>query len=121
MILITYSRNCTSKKTSVLNDATTGRHTLQGVSKDGRIIPVFPNNRLQKMLKNWEYVVLSRVRNICGSYILNNIDTKDFFKPSKELTHFLMQTMQNDNTLVKAGSVIADNHPKQVIFPRICK
>ena len=40
------------------NDATTG-HKLQGMSKDVIIVTSWPNGGL---FKNWEYVVLSRVR-----------------------------------------------------------
>jgi hypothetical protein len=43
------------------NDATTG-HKLQGISKDAIIVSSWPTGNLAVMFKNWEYVVLSRVR-----------------------------------------------------------
>ena len=43
------------------NDATTG-HKLQGMSKDAIIVSLWPTGSLAAMFKNWEYVVLSRVR-----------------------------------------------------------
>jgi hypothetical protein len=44
------------------NNATTG-HKLQGMSKDVIIVESWPT---ASMFKNWEYVVLSRVRTLAG-------------------------------------------------------
>ena len=52
------------------NDATTG-HKLQGMSKDVIIITSWPSGGL---FKNWEYVVLSRVRTRDGLYLFEPID-----------------------------------------------
>lgn len=81
-----------------LNDETTG-HKLQGMSKDNLIKPVFPNNRLEKLFKNWEYVVLSCVRSRHGLYVLKKIDMDESFEVS---------TTQNESTCTtknKAGKI----------------
>ncbi len=49
------------------NDATTG-HKLQGMSKDIIIVSSWPTGGLSVMFKNWEYVLLSRVRTLSGLY-----------------------------------------------------
>ena len=67
-----------------LNDATTG-HKLQGMSKDVVIITSWPKGGL---FKNWEYVVLSRVRTRKGLYLFEPIDMNKCFKPSPELALF---------------------------------
>ncbi len=45
------------------NDATTGLK-LQGMSKDAIIVSSWPTGSLAAMFKNWEYVILSRVRTL---------------------------------------------------------
>jgi len=67
-----------------LNDAVTG-HKLQGMSKDVVIITSWPNG----LFKNWEYVVLSRVRTLEGLYLFEPIDLEKSFKPSTELQRYL--------------------------------
>ena len=66
------------------NDATTG-HKLQGMSKVVIIITSWPSGGL---FKNWEYVVLSRVRTRDGLYLFEPIDMTKSFKPSEELALF---------------------------------
>jgi hypothetical protein len=51
------------------NDATTG-HKLQGMSKNAIIVSSWPTGSLAAMFKNWEYVVLSRVRTLSGLYLV---------------------------------------------------
>ncbi len=70
-----------------LNDATTG-HKLQGMSKDAIIITSWPKGGL---FRNWEYVVLSRVRSLSGLYLFKEIDMKKSFKPSEELRLFFLR------------------------------
>ena len=70
------------------NDATTG-HKLQGISKDLIIVTSWPTGGLAAMFKNWEYVVLSRVRTLSGLYLIKPIDMNKSFKPSKELMHYM--------------------------------
>ena len=55
------------------NDATTG-HKLQGMSKDIIIVSSWPTGGLSLMFKNWEYVVLSRVRTLSGLYLVEPIE-----------------------------------------------
>jgi len=70
------------------NDATTG-HKLQGISKDVIVITSWPTGGLAKMFKNWEYVVLSRVRTLSGLYLIKPIDMEKTFKPSEELKKYM--------------------------------
>jgi hypothetical protein len=67
-----------------INDTTT-RHKLQGMSKDVIVVSSWPTRGLATMFKNWEYVVLSRVRTLSGLYLVEPIDMDKSFKPSSEL------------------------------------
>ena len=79
------------------NDATTG-HKLQGMSKDVIIITSWPNGGL---FKNWEYVVLSRVRTRDGLYLFEPIDMTKSFKPSDELSLFFERAKKKEQTFLK--------------------
>ena len=70
------------------NDATTG-HTLQGMSKDAIIVSSWPTGSLAAMFKNWEYVVLSRVRTLSGLYLVKPIDMDKSFQPSPQLASYM--------------------------------
>ena len=70
------------------NDATTG-HKLQGMSKDVIIVSSWPTGSLAAMFKNWEYVVLSRVRTLSGLYMVKPIDMNKSFKPSPQLASYM--------------------------------
>jgi hypothetical protein len=70
------------------NDATTG-HKLQGMSKDAIIVSSWPTGRLAAMFKNWEYVVLSRVRTLSGLYLVKPIDMDKSFQPSPQLAAYM--------------------------------
>ena len=70
------------------NDATTG-HKLQGMSKDAIIVLSWPTGSLATMFKNWEYVVLSRVRTLSGLYLVKPIDMDKSFQPSPQLTSYM--------------------------------
>ena len=70
------------------NDATTG-HKLPGMSKDAIIVSLWPTGRLAAMFKNWEYVVLSRVRTLSGLYLVKPIDMDKSFQPSPQLTSYM--------------------------------
>ena len=76
------------------NDATTG-HKLQGMSKDVVIITSWPTGGL---FKNWEYVVLSRVRTRNGLYLFEEIDMTKSFKPSPELAFFFDRAREKEQT-----------------------
>ena len=79
------------------NDATTG-HKLQGMSKDVIIITSWPSGGL---FKNWEYVVLSRVRTRDGLYLFEPIDMTKSFKPSEELALFFKRAKQKQKAFLK--------------------
>ena len=70
------------------NDATTG-HKLQGMSKDAMIVSSWPTGSLAAMFKNWEYVVLSRVRTLSGLYLVKPIDMDKSFQPSPQLASYM--------------------------------
>ena len=70
------------------NDATTG-HKLQGMSKDVIIVSSWPTGSLAAMFKNWEYVVLSRVRTLSGLYMVKPIDMNKSFQPSPQLASYM--------------------------------
>jgi hypothetical protein len=82
------------------NDATTG-HKLQGISKDVIIITSWPTGGLAAMFKNWEYVVLSRVRTISGLFLIKPIDMDKSFKPSEELKKFMERARQKESNMMK--------------------
>jgi hypothetical protein len=67
-----------------INDATTG-HKLHEMSKDVIVVSSWPTGGLATMFKNWEYVVLSRVRTLSGLYLVEPIDMDKSLKPSSEL------------------------------------
>lgn len=80
-----------------LNDATTG-HKLQGTTKDVIIITSWPRGSL---FKNWEYVVLSRVRTLNGVYLLEPIDMHKHFEPSSELKRYLLSAKRKEKSLLQ--------------------
>ena len=79
------------------NDATTG-HKLQGMSKDVVIITSWPTGGA---FKNWEYVVLSRVRTRNGLYLFEKIDMTKSFKPSPELALFFDCAREKEQTFLE--------------------
>ena len=81
-----------------LNDATTG-HKLQGMTKDVVIITSWPKGGL---FKNWEYVVLSRVRTLKGLYLFQPIDMQKSFKPSEELKRFFKRARIKEQRFLQA-------------------
>jgi len=80
-----------------LNDATTG-HKLQGTTKDVIIITSWPRGNL---FKNWEYVVLSRVRTLNGLYLLEPIDMNKAFKPGLELSRYMGIAKSKEKNLLR--------------------
>ena len=75
------------------NDATTG-HKLQGMSKDIIIVSLWPIGGLSLMFKNWEYVVLSRVRALSGLYLVEPIVMDKSFNLSPQLRSYMERAMQ---------------------------
>ncbi len=80
------------------NDATTG-HKLQGMSKDTIVITSWPKGGL---FKNWEYVVLSRVRTLSGLYLFKPIDMDKSFKPSDELKQFFRRARAKERRFINS-------------------
>ena len=83
-----------------LNDATTG-HKLQGMSKDFVIVTSWPKGGMAKWFKNWEYVVLSRVRKLEGLYLLEAIDPEQSFQPTEEFLRYLHIIKMKEKRLYK--------------------
>lgn len=99
-----------------LNDATTG-HKLQGMSKDVVIITSWPKGGLSALFKNWEYVVLSRVRTIEGLYLFEPIDLEKSFKPSTEFQRYLRIAKSKEKQLLAKikrlkAKLVEDNQNK---------
>ena len=67
----------------LVNIATTG-HKLQGMSKDNIIVVNWFYS-----VKNWVYVVLSRVRTLNGLYLFKPLDPKKYFKEDNKLTNHM--------------------------------
>ena len=88
-------------------DATTG-HKLQGMSKDVIVVTSWPTGGLAAMFKNWEYVVLSRVRTLSGLYLFKPIDMDKSFKPSSELKKYFEHAKRKETDMLeKRKSAIA--------------
>ena len=81
-------------------DATTG-HKLQGMSKDVIVVSSWPNGGLATIFKNWEYVVLSRVRTLSGLYLVEPIDMDKSFKPSSELKKKIENVRQKETDILE--------------------
>ena len=82
------------------NDATTG-HKLQGMSKDAIIVSSWPTGSLAAMFKNWEYVVLSRVRTLSGLYLVKPIDMDKSFQPSPQLASYMDKIRKFEKEMLK--------------------
>jgi hypothetical protein len=82
------------------NDATTG-HKLQGMSKDIIIVSSWPTGGLSLLFKNWEYVVLSRVRTLSGLYLVEPIDMDKSFNPSPQLRSYMERAMQKEKEILE--------------------
>ena len=91
-----------------LNNATTG-HKLQGMSIDNMIIPAFPNKKLRALFKNWEYVVLSRVRTLNGLYLLEKLDENESFEPSDDFKKFLVRARARMTKLINRRKEVTKN------------
>ena len=83
------------------NDTTTG-HKLQGMSKDVVIITSWPCGGL---FKNWEYVVLSRVRTHEGLYLFQKIPMDKSFAPCKELKFFFRRIRRKEKVFRRQNEI----------------
>jgi hypothetical protein len=72
----------------VVNCATTG-HKLQGKSMDSLVISEWSN------VKNWAYVVISRVRTLKGLFFLSPIPKKYDFKPRPQYLEMMERLRSN--------------------------
>ena len=82
------------------NDATTG-HKLQAMSTNVLIVLSWPTGGLSKMFKNWEYVVLSRVRTLSGLYVVEPLDIDKSFNPSIQLRSYIERAIQKENQILE--------------------
>ena len=57
------------------------------------------------MFKNWEYVVLSRVRTLSGLFLINPIDMDKSFKPSEELKKFMERARQKESNMMEQRKI----------------
>jgi hypothetical protein len=71
------------------------------MSKDVIVISSWPTGGLAAMFKNWEYVVLSRVRTLSGLYLVEPIDMGKLFKPSSELKKYVKNARQKETNLLE--------------------
>jgi hypothetical protein len=71
------------------------------MSKDVIVVSSWPIGGLAAMFKNWEYVVLSRVRTLSGLYLVELIDMKKLFKPSSELKKYIENARQKETSLLE--------------------
>ncbi len=62
------------------------------------IISAWPTGEL---FKNWEYVVLSRVRTRNGLYLFKEIDMNKSFKPSPGLALFFDRAREKSQTFME--------------------
>ena len=81
------------------NDGTTG-HKLQGMSKKEIILLSWPTGGLSKIFKNWEYVVLSRVRTLSGLYLVDPIDMEKSLDPSSQLRSYIDKIKKNKKDIL---------------------
>jgi hypothetical protein len=83
-----------------INTSSTG-HKLQGRSKDIIIVTSWPKLKNNICFRNWEYVVLSRVRTRKGLFLFHPIDMEQSFKPTDELVHFMKRAERMESTLLQ--------------------
>ena len=74
---------------------------LQGMSKDIIIVSSWPTGGLSVMFKNWEYVVLSRVRTLSGLYLVEPIDMDKSFNPSPQLKSYMERAMRKEKEILE--------------------
>ena len=53
------------------------------------------------MFKNWEYVVLSRVRTLSGLFLIKPIDMDKSFKPSEELKRYMEYARHKEANMIR--------------------
>jgi hypothetical protein len=83
-----------------INTSSTG-HKLQGRSKDIIIVSSWPKLKNNICFRNWEYVVLSRVRTLKGLFLFHPINMEQSFKPMDELVQFMKRAECMESTLLQ--------------------
>ncbi len=71
------------------------------MSKDVIVVSSWPTEGLATMFKNWEYVVLSRVRKLSGLYLVEPIDMDKLFKPSSELQKYIENARRKESDILE--------------------
>ncbi len=71
------------------------------MSKDVIVVMAWPTGGLAATFKNWEYVILSRVRTLSGLYLVEPIDMEKLFKPSSELKKYIEHARQKENNMLE--------------------
>jgi hypothetical protein len=61
------------------------------------------------MFKNWEYVVLSRVRTLSGLFLIKPIDMDKSFKSSEELKKYMERARQKESNMMEQRKVAISN------------
>ncbi len=92
---------CKMKQISANSNDSTTSHKLQGMSKDAIIVSSWPTGGLAVMFKNWEDVVLSRVRTLSGLYLVKPIDMDKSFHPSPQLTSYMEKTRKFEKEMLE--------------------
>lgn len=67
---------------------------------------------MKKLFKNWEYVVLSRVRVRSGLHLLNKIDADKSFNPTEYLKKSETGTTQNEDISEKMQNNVVMSRQK---------
>ena len=95
----------------LVNNATTG-HKLQGMSKDNIIIVDWFYS-----VKNWVYVVLSRVRTLSGLHLFKELKIEKYFKEDnklkkhmRELENLERKTLASVREIPKTPTLLESEH-----------
>jgi hypothetical protein len=83
-----------------INTSSTG-HKLQGRSKDILIVMPCPKFKNIICFRNWEDVVLSRVRTLAGLFLFKPIDMDQSYKPTEALIQFMKQAERCESALLQ--------------------
>jgi hypothetical protein len=76
-------------------------HMVQLETKDIIILSSWPTGGLSPLFKNWEYVVLSRVRTLSGLYLVEPIDMDKSFNPSPQLKSYMKRAMRKEKEILE--------------------
>ena len=65
------------------------------------IVASFLSKKLRELFRNWEYVVLSRMRTLQVLYLLEPINMHDTFEPSDQFKQFVTMTQRKLYDVIK--------------------